>query len=585
MFLALLLLGEGGLKGALALLGNSAFNSVRSVADTFKDRHDVMFEKFKTCFNSSRKFNYTNDGNVSSRYIFNSTNLVAVQDGSGGGGIGNLILKINAAVSFAITNGMEYLLPPLEPKGHDESELFQDFFDHSPYDVAMRASSVMQLQCPLKFRTLERMAALFPDSSDQNWWEIGGVDEFEQATWGGADNKRCFPQQVVANCGELRPPHSHLGNIGPTAVDAYSTVTAIRIPGSLHYHHNFSISAPFFRQAYAERQALLFRTKWKPLVAEHTALRDSGTCKTLDKDFMVIGVHIRLGDVAEKFDTFERTKRAAAPVHGTWGGKFNSPQMHLRGLELVWKELHPDCTRLLVVTDGDYNSPEIKYFFEHVTELDGWSKLQPAEACLHIQNSHVPPNCKALFFAKDSVSSLDALNLLAYSDIIVASGSQFSRVAALMGGSILLNPNYGFDESTHAIIPPKVSEKALAHGNVGPKLAKQLAKATRRFHHLIASRVHKEHQAQREIELEQEIAKMDHEALQKSMDHVNQSQKLLDQEELLELRAQQLRAENEAIKKKIQQQRRQHIKAQSLIDARKQMEEEAEKSAFGIANP
>ena len=75
---------------------------------------------------------------------------------------------------------MEYLLPPLEPKGHDESELFQDFFDHSPYDVAMRASSVMQLQCPLKFRTLERMAALFPDSSDQNWWEIGGVDEFEQ---------------------------------------------------------------------------------------------------------------------------------------------------------------------------------------------------------------------------------------------------------------------------------------------------------------------------------------------------------------------------------------------------------------------
>ena len=40
---------------------------------------------------------------------------------------------------------------------------------------------------------------------------------------------------------------------------------------------------------------------------------------------------------------------------------------------------------------------------------------------------------------------------------------------------------------------------------------------------------------------------------------------VLEQEQKLEIRAQQLRAENEAIERKIQQQRRQHIKAQVSI--------------------
>jgi len=46
------------------------------------------------------------------------------QDYTGGGGIGNLLLKINAGLTFAITNGFEYLIPPMLPFGHNESEMY-----------------------------------------------------------------------------------------------------------------------------------------------------------------------------------------------------------------------------------------------------------------------------------------------------------------------------------------------------------------------------------------------------------------------------------------------------------------------------
>jgi hypothetical protein len=48
--------------------------------------------------------------------------VYVTQDNTGGGGVGNLILKINAGLSFALSNGLEYLLPPLLPFGHDEQE-------------------------------------------------------------------------------------------------------------------------------------------------------------------------------------------------------------------------------------------------------------------------------------------------------------------------------------------------------------------------------------------------------------------------------------------------------------------------------
>ena len=61
-----------------AILGNSAFEAVRNVSAAFSERHDELFQKFSNC--SVKR--------VAPQKVY------LTQDGSGGGGIGNLILKI-----------------------------------------------------------------------------------------------------------------------------------------------------------------------------------------------------------------------------------------------------------------------------------------------------------------------------------------------------------------------------------------------------------------------------------------------------------------------------------------------------------
>ena len=113
------------------------------------------------------------------------------------------------------------------------------------------------------------------------------------------------------------------------------------------------------------------------MVREHRLVAQSALCNSNTTQFLRIGIHIRLGDVAEKFDTAKRyvlrpvdehtlgficqsehvivlliclccnrAKRAAARNHGNWGGKYNSPQMHIEGLKLIWQEVDPRCTRV-----------------------------------------------------------------------------------------------------------------------------------------------------------------------------------------------------------------------------------------------
>ena len=70
------------------------------------------------------------------------------QDSTGGGGIGNLLLKINAGLTFAISNGFEYLIPPLLPFGHNESKLYEHFLPHAKYDaLTLSAGAVLHLEC------------------------------------------------------------------------------------------------------------------------------------------------------------------------------------------------------------------------------------------------------------------------------------------------------------------------------------------------------------------------------------------------------------------------------------------------------
>ena len=74
---------------------------------------------------------------------------------------------------------MEYLLPPLEPRGHVEADTFHDFFNHSSNDLALMNARVLQLRCPHKEDNVkERMA----ENVQSSWWEIGGADDFDQVT-------------------------------------------------------------------------------------------------------------------------------------------------------------------------------------------------------------------------------------------------------------------------------------------------------------------------------------------------------------------------------------------------------------------
>jgi hypothetical protein len=41
----------------------------------------------------------------------------------------------------------------------------------------------------------------------------------------------------------------------------YSSALVVRMPGSMHYHTDFSVSAPLFRAAYAHHQVRPLRTR------------------------------------------------------------------------------------------------------------------------------------------------------------------------------------------------------------------------------------------------------------------------------------------------------------------------------------
>jgi hypothetical protein len=74
---------------------------------------------------------------------------------------------------------------------------------------------------------------------------------------------------------------------------------------------------------------------------------------------------------------------------------------------------------VLIVTDGDRDSPEVEYFFSHAPELEGWATVRHRPDCLDGQRGGVgdasltSADCDVLFFSRTSTTSLDAFNLLA----------------------------------------------------------------------------------------------------------------------------------------------------------------------------
>lgn len=90
----------------------SARAAILAQTSAFLPRNDAMLDGIRKC-RSNITLQPSQLGKV---YV--------TQDYTGGGGIGNLLLKINAGLSFAISNGFEYLLPPLLPFGHNESEMY-----------------------------------------------------------------------------------------------------------------------------------------------------------------------------------------------------------------------------------------------------------------------------------------------------------------------------------------------------------------------------------------------------------------------------------------------------------------------------
>jgi hypothetical protein len=67
---------------------------------------------------------------------------------------------------------------------------------------------------------------------------------------------------------------------------------------------------------------------------------------------------------------------------------------------------------VVIVTDGDRNSPEVEYFFAHAPLLEGWATMHYHPGCLDGANA-TTAGCDVLFFPRTSISSVDAFNLLA----------------------------------------------------------------------------------------------------------------------------------------------------------------------------
>eukprot|EP00750_Incisomonas_marina_P012986 INCI17195.2.p1 GENE.INCI17195.2~~INCI17195.2.p1 ORF type:complete len:623 (-),score=66.83 INCI17195.2:81-1949(-) len=478
----------------------SARAAILAQMSTFLPRNDAILDGIRTC-RSNITLQPSHLGKV---YV--------TQDYTGGGGIGNLILKINAGLSFAISNGFEYLLPPLLPFGHNESEMYKNFFPHALHDAVMlTADAVLQLECihkseqntsvafksiltvpyftddsllVFRYGSTKRLARFFPDVT-ADWVALGGSEIFPDEEWKGVPGKRCAPSETLANCDRVQwhaiPAllHRHSQNAPYEARSKLSgedldspDVFVLRLPGHLKYHANFSLSAPVFRAAYAATQEQAFQTSWATMTAAHKEIE--AQCKAQGHPFVRIGVHIRLGDMAEIHSNEEREEAASATPDGLrWGTKYNSPRMHIGGLDIVWGMVPPTCSRVVVVTDGFADDPEMKFFFRELEQHPHAQSLlrkSDTKSRLNAPRVHIGPQCifdplneKALslcpllFFNRTVISSMETLGLLAHTDVVVASGSQFSRVASMLGGNVLLNPNYGYIPNDHLRIPTDLS--------------------------------------------------------------------------------------------------------------------------------
>ena len=94
----------------------SARMAIKSQLARFQPRNDDILTSLRGCVAST-------SSSTSSASSSPFDRVYITQDYTGGGGIGNLLLKINAGLSFAVSNGFEYLLPPMLPFGHNESAM------------------------------------------------------------------------------------------------------------------------------------------------------------------------------------------------------------------------------------------------------------------------------------------------------------------------------------------------------------------------------------------------------------------------------------------------------------------------------
>mmetsp|Transcript_58989 Transcript_58989/g.105210 ORF Transcript_58989/g.105210 Transcript_58989/m.105210 type:complete len:474 (-) Transcript_58989:225-1646(-) len=336
------------------------------------------------------------------------TPIWLTSDAQGRGGLSNTVGVVNVALQMALTHNYTFVFPPIQPPAHGATHQFKNLFaKDARYDNVTRhfnaSGRLIESEC-----TDTHVAGTPPFGFTQ--CPLGRYllrDDNDGTVWAHPRPSYCFPSQFDIPLMDGSEPF------------------LLRLPffRASAWHFNYTNTRKQFQDMYHELNARptlgteklganLGDAQLSSLVTStlNVKVREPFVEKSVKQSSLIaLAVHVRLGELSGR-------------KH--FGFKSLPPSFYLAILELVFSIIPATCVDLQVLTDTPLHKDVItlkKAYPQLHVPYHGWS------------GQRYKTNQKRPGTASDFHSMVHA-------DLLVASNSGFSRLAAVLSRNVVLAP-------------------------------------------------------------------------------------------------------------------------------------------------